>query len=137
MPRQQQGLVFRHEEYPLSRWKNGAGETREVARFPQAGEFNWRVSMATVSAAAEFSSFPGIQRWLGVAAGGALAVTVGAVEQEIGIGGEPLQFRVSSADADPFVTIGRGCAGSACLRRSARRDRGASTRRRRQWSDGR
>lgn len=92
MPRQEQGQVIRYAGYPVSRWKNGVGETRQIARHPPAGEFDWRVSMATVAVPAEFSVFPGIERWLGVAAGGSLAVTVGEVEHTLEIGGEPLRF---------------------------------------------
>lgn len=48
-------------------WKNGGGETREIAVFPPgagAGGFDWRLSMATVAAAGPFSAFPGIDRTL-------------------------------------------------------------------------
>ena len=29
-------------------WKNGQGVTREVARYPEAGEYDWRISLATI-----------------------------------------------------------------------------------------
>ena len=51
---------------PVS-WKNGGGSTTEIAVFPpDAGfdEFDWRVSLATISADGPFSLFPGVERTL-------------------------------------------------------------------------
>ncbi len=56
-------------------WKNGGGETIEVAAFPEGAGldgFDWRVSMARVAAAGPFSLFPGIDRTLAVIEGGEL-----------------------------------------------------------------
>jgi environmental stress-induced protein Ves len=56
-------------------WKNGGGETIEIAAFPEnAGleGFDWRVSMARVAAAGPFSIFPETDRTLAVIEGGAL-----------------------------------------------------------------
>lgn len=46
-------------------WKNGGGVTREIAAFPsQAGgqDFDWRVSVADITANGPFSRFDGIDR---------------------------------------------------------------------------
>lgn len=61
-------------DYRLMPWKNGLGTTTEVAVHPPgaglAGEaFDWRVSMAEVTADGEFSRFPGYDRGILVAAG--------------------------------------------------------------------
>jgi uncharacterized protein len=48
-------------------WKNGGGITREVAAFPDGANFDsfdWRVSIATVSADGPFSQLPNIERRL-------------------------------------------------------------------------
>ncbi len=53
-------------------WKNGGGVTREIAVFPPGAGldiFDWRVSMATVSAGGPFSLFPGVDRVLAVLEG--------------------------------------------------------------------
>lgn len=53
------------KEYVRTRWKNGAGETAQIAIFPpDAGldDFIWRISMATIAADGPFSLFPGIDR---------------------------------------------------------------------------
>ncbi|MDB5458253.1 MAG: hypothetical protein JWP92_3838 [Caulobacter sp.] len=58
-------------------WKNGGGTTREVAAFPGSGgfDFDWRVSLAEVSAGGPFSRFPGVDRILTVLEG-AMRLTI-------------------------------------------------------------
>ncbi|MCV3738261.1 HutD family protein [Rhizobium sp. TRM96647] len=59
----------RHRRMP---WKNGGGETVEVAVFPEdsdLADFGWRVSMATVASDGPFSLFPGIDRTLALLSG--------------------------------------------------------------------
>ena len=51
-------------EYQRVRWKNGLGWTREIARFPDAEDWDWRLSIAEIERDAEFSAFPGIEREL-------------------------------------------------------------------------
>lgn len=46
-------------------WKNGGGTTRQLAVSPAdatANDFLWRISIAQIDVAGEFSSFPGIDR---------------------------------------------------------------------------
>ena len=53
-------------------WKNGGGETLEVALFPPGAsldDFGWRVSMAKVAASGPFSRFTGTDRVLAVLEG--------------------------------------------------------------------
>jgi environmental stress-induced protein Ves len=53
-------------------WKNGGGSTTEIAVFPpDAGfdDFDWRVSLATISADGPFSVFPGVDRTLALVEG--------------------------------------------------------------------
>jgi uncharacterized protein len=56
-------------------WKNGGGETIEIAASPQSTSldaFDWRVSMARVAAPGPFSIFPQVDRTLAVLEGAAL-----------------------------------------------------------------
>lgn len=46
------------------RWKNGAGWTSEIARWPDAEAWDWRLSIAEIDADAPFSAFPGVERAL-------------------------------------------------------------------------
>lgn len=56
-------------------WKNGGGETVEIACFPEGAglsDFGWRVSTARVAVAGPFSLFPGVDRTLSVLTGDGL-----------------------------------------------------------------
>jgi len=64
--------ILRADSYPVSAWKNGGGETRQIAVFPPGAdmdEFDWRLSMATVAQDGPFSIFDGIDRTLFVLSG--------------------------------------------------------------------
>lgn len=50
--------------YRRERWKNGAGWTREILRWPQAGDWDWRLSVAEIEEDAPFSRFSGVEREL-------------------------------------------------------------------------
>ena len=62
------------QRYRHMPWKNGLGVTTEIARRPADGDFDWRVSMATVAADGPFSSFSGYHRVLVVIAGAGLVL---------------------------------------------------------------
>ena len=53
-------------DYTRQPWKNGKGETVELARADRDGALLWRLSMATVAEDGPFSIFPGIERNLTV-----------------------------------------------------------------------
>ncbi|KAF1720687.1 HutD/Ves family protein [Pseudoxanthomonas wuyuanensis] len=56
--------VIPANEYRRERWKNGLGWTREIVRYPDAADWDWRLSIAEIEQDAAFSSFPGIDREL-------------------------------------------------------------------------
>jgi environmental stress-induced protein Ves len=62
--------------YRRVRWKNGLGWTTEIAVEPPEGEWNWRISIATVDADSEFSRFPGVDRSLLVLEGAGMVLDV-------------------------------------------------------------
>ena len=64
--------ILRAGNYRRMKWKNGGGETTEIALFPEnAGlnDFDWRISMARVESAGPFSLFPGVDRTLSILEG--------------------------------------------------------------------
>ncbi len=64
--------ILRAADHKRMPWKNGGGETVEIAVAPQdaaLGDFDWRISMATVAADGPFSIFPGIDRTLSILSG--------------------------------------------------------------------
>ena len=65
-------------------WRNGGGVTREIARQGAAGGgWDWRVSIADVTKAGDFSEFPGMERVLTVIEGDLLLLTVDGAEQPL------------------------------------------------------
>jgi environmental stress-induced protein Ves len=82
-------------------WRNGGGVTYEVARNPSGAsdEFDWRISIAEVSASGAFSTFPGIDRIITLVEGTDLALTVDGVRHRL----HPLQPFAFDGGAD---TIG-------------------------------
>ncbi|MDP9835887.1 environmental stress-induced protein Ves [Neorhizobium huautlense] len=71
--------ILRAAEHRRMPWKNGRGETVEIAVFPPdatVDTFEWRISMATVSDDGPFSIFPGIDRTLSILEGAGLELFV-------------------------------------------------------------
>ncbi len=67
--------ILRAADYRVTPWKNGGGETAEIAAGPDGAgleEFDWRVSMAAVASDGPFSRFDGIDRTLTVIDGAGL-----------------------------------------------------------------
>lgn len=63
-------------------WKNGRGTTSEHALWPatasfERGDYDWRLSSATVESAGPFSPFPGCERILTVTSGAGLVLEHG------------------------------------------------------------
>jgi len=69
--------------YRRERWKNERGWTREIARSPAQGEWNWRLSIAEIEEDARFSRFDGIERELVLLSGNGLRLRFddGAVDE--------------------------------------------------------
>lgn len=74
--------LLRNGDHRRIPWKNGGGETVEIAVHPQGAglaDFGWRVSMATVASDGPFSVFPGVDRTLAVLSGEGMELTVEGV----------------------------------------------------------
>lgn len=82
-----------HKRMP---WKNGGGETVEIAVFPEdagLGDFDWRISMATVASNGPFSLFEGVDRTLTILSGAGMALAIdGAPAVHLDPSSEPLTF---------------------------------------------
>jgi len=58
-------LLSRAADRPSAPWKNGLGSAAEIASSPADGavdDFDWRVSVATITVDSAFSSYEGIDR---------------------------------------------------------------------------
>jgi len=50
-------------------WRNGGGVTHELAAWPSAADWRWRISVAEVAKDGPFSHFPGVDRRFAVLSG--------------------------------------------------------------------
>ena len=77
-------------------WKNGGGETAEIAVEPADAALDaidWRISMARVDGDGPFSTFPGIDRTLAILAGAGLRLHVASMRSvELTLGSAPHPF---------------------------------------------
>jgi environmental stress-induced protein Ves len=74
-----QATILKASTYRRMPWKNGAGETVEIAISPAGAalsEFDWRVSMATVATDGPFSIFPEIDRTLSILDGNGMSLAI-------------------------------------------------------------
>lgn len=80
-------------DYTCQPWRNGGGETAEIALCPGAGEdFLWRLSLATITRSGPFSTFPGVSRIFTLVEGGPVSLQVGDAETEVVEVGDGLKF---------------------------------------------
>ena len=88
-------LHHRAADYRRSRWKNGRGETLEVAIHPPSSTldtFEWRISVALLEAEADFSDFPGIDRTLTIIDGEGIDLVVNGQLHRLDRSAAPLRF---------------------------------------------
>ena len=87
---------LRFADYRVTPWKNGAGVTREIAAAAASVGSetppDWRISMATITEDAPFSTFPGIARTLGVVDGAGIELVVAGRTRLLRIGDAPEEF---------------------------------------------
>jgi environmental stress-induced protein Ves len=90
--------ILRSADYRRMPWKNGGGETREIAVWPAGAALNaleWRISLASVASDGPFSTFEGVTRTLCVIQGAGI---------ELRVGNEPaVELRTSS---EPYAFDG-------------------------------
>jgi environmental stress-induced protein Ves len=88
--------ILKAEEYRRMPWRNGRGETAEVAIGPAGAtlsDFDWRVSMAQIGADGPFSIFRKADRTLTVLRGDGLHLSIaGGAPVELTCESEPLAF---------------------------------------------
>lgn len=79
--------IIRFADIKPQPWRNGGGVTRELASHPGAspeeGAWDWRVSIADVTKAGEYSAFPGMERLLTVVEGELLLLSVDGAEHPL------------------------------------------------------
>lgn len=78
---------------PVSRWRNGGGETREIISAPAVDGvgFAWRASIATIAQPGDFSTFSGVDRIITLLEGAGVSLIFPAFSHRLHRG-EPLFF---------------------------------------------
>ena len=93
--------VIKSGQFRRTRWKNGGGETVEIAIWPEGAtldNFDWRISMARVDSDGPFSQFSGCDRSLAILRGNGMALTIGSQAAiEATILSPPLSFDAAEA----------------------------------------
>jgi len=100
--------IIRSSDYRRMPWKNGGGETAEIAVSPAGASldaFDWRVSQAHVGASGPFSRFPGIDRTLAVLAGHGIRLSI-AGREAVSLDPDTPPFVFSGDDAAESRLIG-------------------------------
>lgn len=85
---------FSFAALPVSPWRNGGGETREIVSWPPgAQDFDWRASIATIAQDGPFSAFTGIDRSITLLEGdGVRLFSAGHIDHQLARVGEPFAF---------------------------------------------
>jgi uncharacterized protein len=84
--------IVRLADIPATPWRNGGGVTRELAMWPDAGDWAWRMSVADVDKSGTFSKFEGIERWFAVLEGAGVQLDVAGVPHRVTAADAPLFF---------------------------------------------
>jgi environmental stress-induced protein Ves len=99
--------ILRNKDYRRMPWKNGGGETVEIAVFPEGAalaDFDWRVSMATVASDGPFSVFSGIDRTLSILDGEGMTLFIeDRAPMTLTRASEPLPFPADAATSATLV----------------------------------
>ena len=84
--------VVRLADVPPTPWRNGGGVTRELATWPEKGDWDWRMSVAEVDASGPFSAFPGVTRWFAVLQGAGVQLQIDGVRHQVHREDAPIAF---------------------------------------------
>ena len=106
---------------PPQPWRNGGGTTRELLAWPQAADWQLRVSVADIERDGPFSPFPGVDRWFAVIEGAGVELTCRAARSR----SAPATRRCSfDGEAAPACRLLHGPTRDLNLMRAPRRRRG-------------
>ena len=93
-------------DYARMPWKDGGGQTTEIAVHPAGAtlaDFDWRVSIADITADGPFSGFPGVDRTLVLLSGAGVRLTGTTHTAELRVPYEPYAFSGDDATACALV----------------------------------
>lgn len=100
-------ILIPHASLRAAAWKNGGGSTTEIAVSPKGAgfeDFDWRISLATITASGPFSSFPGIDRSLMLVDGASVSLTIDGTRKVVLTAAQPMLWFPGEADVSAVVT---------------------------------
>lgn len=89
--------VVRLGDIAATPWRNGGGTTRELAVWPSAEDWTWRMSVAEVEQNGPFSVFNGVDRWFAVLEGAGVQLDVAGRRCVLRPADEPFFFDGAAA----------------------------------------
>ncbi|HEX3866355.1 MAG TPA: HutD family protein [Gemmatimonadaceae bacterium] len=118
-------VAFEREQLASTAWKNGGGRTREILRLPAGStidSFDWRASIADMTASGPFSTFVGFDRVIVLlsGAGARLQSSDGAIDHRLDEPLTPYSFAGESA-IDASLIAGASTDFNVMTRRAATR----------------
>ena len=84
--------TIRLDQVAPTPWKNGGGITRQLAAWPDAANWVWRMSVAEVAQSGPFSRFEGVQRWFAVLSGAGVCLTSNGRRRALTSASDPFCF---------------------------------------------
>jgi len=99
-------MLIHHASLRAAAWKNGGGSTTEIAISPKGAgfeDFDWRISLATITASGPFSSFPGIDRSLMLVDGEAVSLTLDGARKVVLTAAQPMLWFPGEAAVSAVV----------------------------------
>lgn len=117
--------VVRLEDVCATPWRNGGGVTRELAVWPQATDWTWRMSVAEVRQSGPFSRFDGVDRWFAVLAGSGVQLRVDKQTHPLTVLDAPFFFDgaastdcqlTDGATQDFNLMVKKSCTGASMVR---------------------
>nr|WP_281375226.1 HutD family protein [Aquabacterium terrae] len=78
-------------------WRNGRGATRELLAWPDAADWQLRISVADITQDGPFSSFPDIERWFAVLEGDGVVLQFADRRVALDVHSAPLPFDGAAA----------------------------------------
>jgi environmental stress-induced protein Ves len=92
-------LIIEPTAWRAQPWRNGAGVTHELLRWPDVEPFALRVSVADIAAPALFSAFAGYRRWLYLLEGGPVTLALAGRDAVLAAPGDGVAFDGAAAAA--------------------------------------
>jgi uncharacterized protein len=115
-------------DVPPQPWRNGGGSTRELLAWPNAQDWQVRISLADIVQDGAFSAFPNVQRWFGVVQGAGVGLQFAGRRVGQTLASEALQFDgtdapfcrlLDGATRDMNLMLRGSDAAGACMQRVA------------------